>query len=248
MKNILCAQGISKSFLFGKERVQVLKDLDLCVQENELVSIIGSSGCGKSTLLELMAGITLPDKGSIIFQDNEITGKSGLLGYMPQDDLLFPWLNTVDNALLPARIKGHKLKEARIKVLELLPVFGLEKHAKLLPYQLSGGLKQRVALLRTYMSGTGLLLLDEPFAALDALTRLQMQEWLIEIKEKLTLTIVFVTHDIGEAIQLSDRIEVMAGNPDSSMQSFIVEVEHKQSPEKNKSLQEKLIGLLQVKN
>lgn len=241
---LLEATGISKSFLFHKEWVRVLADLAFEISEGEFVSIIGSSGCGKSTLLELFAGITAPDSGSILLSGEDITGRSGLLGYMPQDDLLFPWLSTRQNALLPARIKHHDLKDAKAKVAELLPVFGLEKHADLLPYQLSGGLKQRVALLRTYMTGSRLLLLDEPFASLDALTRMQMQDWLQEIHIKLRLTIILVTHDIREALRLSDRIELMEKSPGRFVRSYRLDNEQKSQPAVMEKLLQEILGSL----
>ncbi|MEF3693772.1 MAG: ATP-binding cassette domain-containing protein, partial [Candidatus Cloacimonadota bacterium] len=180
----------------------------------------------------------------ILLAGEDITGTSGLLGYMPQEDLLFPWLTVRQNALLPARIKKHDLKLANAKIEELLPVFGLERHAELLPYQLSGGLKQRVALLRTYMTGSRLLLLDEPFASLDALTRMQMQDWLQDIQLKLKLTIVLVTHDIREALRLSDRIELMDSNPGRFVKTYLIDQGIKEQPEAMESLLKEIVGLL----
>ena len=187
----------------------MLKGVNLSLQEGEFVSIVGASGCGKSTLLELLSGITLPDSGSVQYMGQNITGKTGLLGYMPQEDLLFPWLKAIDNILLPKRIQGANLVQAKKEVRELLPIFGLEAFADYLPWQLSGGLRQRVALARTYMTGSKLLLLDEPLANLDAITRSSLQDWLQEIVSQLGLTVLLVTHDIDEAIKLSHRIEVM---------------------------------------
>ncbi len=206
---ILRCESIKKSFLFKNELSTVLEELDLAVEEGEFVSIVGTSGCGKTTLLELLAGITRPDSGEIYHYDEIITGKTGILGYMPQSDLLFPWLKAVDNVLLPCRIRGEDIKQARKKALSLLPVFGLENHADHLPWQLSGGLRQRVALARTYMTGSKVWLLDEPLANLDALTRESLQNWLHETVPKLGLSVILVTHDIDEAIHLSDRVKVM---------------------------------------
>lgn len=207
--NILSATGLKKSYLFKGEISKVLKDINLELKAGEFVSIVGSSGCGKTTLLELFAGITLPDSGSVHYQGEEITGKAGYLGYMPQNDLLFPWLKVIDNILLPCRIKGLDIKVERQKAMELLPVFGLENYAEYLPWQLSGGLRQRVALARTWMTGSQLWLLDEPLANLDALTRSALQDWIKEVVQRLHLTVLLVTHDIDEAIKLSDRVEVM---------------------------------------
>lgn len=209
MKQILRATEIQKSFLFKGEVSRILKGVQLNLSEGEFVSIIGASGCGKTTLLELLAGITLPDSGHIFYQDEEITGKTGILGYMPQKDLLFPWLKVKENILLPSRIKGLKLKEEKERVKELLPIFGLERYADYLPWQLSGGLRQRVALARTYMTGSKVWLLDEPLANLDAITRSGLQDWLLKIVKSLGLSVILVTHDIDEALYLSDRIEIM---------------------------------------
>ncbi|MCB5255708.1 MAG: ATP-binding cassette domain-containing protein [Candidatus Cloacimonetes bacterium] len=207
--SILSASGLKKSFLFKGAIFTVLKDINLELAEGEFVSIVGASGCGKTTLLELFAGITLPDSGSVHYQGEEITGKAGYLGYMPQNDLLFPWLKVIDNVLLPCRIKGLNIKSERQKALQLLPVFGLENYSEYLPWQLSGGLRQRVALARTCMTGSRLWFLDEPLANLDALTRSSLQDWIGQVVKRLNLTVLLVTHDINEAIRLSDRVEVM---------------------------------------
>lgn len=244
MTAYLSARKINKSFLFGGNKIGILSELDFDICEGEFVSILGSSGCGKSTLLELFAGITRPDNGSILLCGDDITGQSGHLGYMPQEDLLFPWLSTEQNVLLPARIKKRDLAQARAEIKRLLPVFGLENHSKLLPYQLSGGLKQRVALLRTYMTGSHLLLLDEPFASLDAITRLQMQEWLLRIKEKLELTIILVTHDISEAIKLSDRIELMDKSPGRFIKTYSLSLDLKNNPTEFEMLKKEIVARL----
>ncbi|MDP2172199.1 MAG: ATP-binding cassette domain-containing protein [Candidatus Cloacimonadaceae bacterium] len=220
MHPILTTENLAKSFLFKGEKKPILEGINFSIDSGRFVSIIGSSGCGKSTFLELLAGITFPDAGCIIYQNNDITGKSGCLGYMPQDDLLFPWLNVFDNAMLPLRVKNLDLEKGKRKIAELLPVFGLENHEKHLPHQLSGGLCQRVAFLRTYMTGSELLLLDEPFASLDAITRSQMQAWLKDITRELKLSVILVTHDIDEAIILSDSIHLMTGTPGSFTESF----------------------------
>lgn len=223
MPNILSARGLSKSFLLQGEPQLILHNVDFEMRDQSFVCVVGGSGCGKSTFLELLAGITRPDTGGIFFRDEEITGQSGRLGYMPQDDLLFPWLNVSENALIPVRIKGGDVKTAKSRVKELLPVFGLEDHAAHLPYQLSGGLRQRAAFLRTCMMDTELLLLDEPFASLDAITRLQLQNWLGYIAKELKLSIILVTHDINEAIKLGDEIRVMRSQPGQFVATFTLE-------------------------
>jgi ABC-type nitrate/sulfonate/bicarbonate transport system ATPase subunit len=219
-KSLLTATEIKKSFLHQGKVSTILDKISFGINQGEFVSIIGPSGCGKSTFLELLAGISKPDRGQIFLNGKDITGKTGLLGYMPQDDLLFPWLDSLNNILLPIRVKNGNLSEAKQKVDNLLPLFGLQDHIHHLPHQLSGGLRQRVALLRTYMSSAQLLLLDEPLANLDSLTRSQLQTWLKEIVASLKLTIVLVTHDIDEAILLSDRIVLMSKDPGTFTQSI----------------------------
>jgi ABC-type nitrate/sulfonate/bicarbonate transport system ATPase subunit len=206
---ILEARSLSKSFLFKGELSTVLNNIEICLYEKEFVSVIGSSGCGKTTLLELLAGISQPDSGTIRYMKNDITGRTGLLGYMPQDDTLFDWLKVIDNILLPSRVKGRNIKQEREKALKILPVFGLENYTEYLPWQLSGGLRQRVALARTYMTGSKVWLLDEPLANLDAITRESLQDWIHHIVKELELSVLLVTHDIDEALKLSDRIEIM---------------------------------------
>lgn len=220
MQTILSARGLSKSFLLHGEPHLILSEADFEMQAQTFVCVVGSSGCGKSTFLELLAGISKPDSGQILFRGKDITGKSGLLGYMPQDDLLFPWLDVVKNALIPVQIRGGDIKIAKARIKELLPVFGLQEHAFHLPYQLSGGLRQRAAFLRTCMMDTELLLLDEPFANLDAITRLQMQNWIRDISTELKLSIILVTHDIDEAIRLADEIQVMKSRPGRFVAQF----------------------------
>lgn len=220
MAQILSTVGISKSFLLGGEPRLILQNLDFAMEKESFICVVGSSGCGKSTFLELLAGITQPDSGEVFFKGKKITGRSGWLGYMPQDDLLFPWLSVVENVLLPVRVKNGDISSARRRIFELLPDFGLQEHAHHLPYQLSGGLRQRAAFLRTCMMNTELLLLDEPFASLDAITRLQLQNWLKDIVSELKLSILLVTHDIDEAINLADEIWVMKQRPGKFIASF----------------------------
>jgi len=222
MSVILEAIGLSKSFLLKGQSRLILDAASLTLAEGEFLTIIGASGCGKSTFLELLAGVTRPDHGSVVYMGEEITAKGGKLGYMPQDDLLFPWLSVRDNALLPARVARSDIRQARNRVDKLLPVFGLENHADHLPWQLSGGLKQRTALLRTCMTEAGVLLLDEPFASLDAITRRQLQLWLKEISSSLALSVILVTHDISEAIILSSRLVLMKGDPGHFCEEFII--------------------------
>lgn len=242
MQPILRANKLTKSFLLQGQPQLILRDVDFEMREQSFVCVVGSSGCGKSTFLELLAGITRPDSGEIYFRGEDITGKSGFLGYMPQDDLLFPWLNVVDNALIPVRIKGGDIKTAQAKVKQLLPVFGLEEHAEHLPYQLSGGLRQRAAFLRTCMMETELLLLDEPFASLDAITRLQLQNWLGVISRELKLSIILVTHDINEAIKLGDEVRVMKHQPGQFVATFELDRDKNKSDMEKMDLQREILA------
>jgi ABC-type nitrate/sulfonate/bicarbonate transport system ATPase subunit len=245
MPPILRAEKLSKSFMLAGKPKLILQDVDFEMAPHSFVSVVGSSGCGKSTFLELLAGITKPDSGRIIFRDEDITGKSGLLGYMPQDDLLFPWLNVLENVLIPVRIKGRSIPEAKARIGRLLPIFGLEEHAGHLPYQLSGGLRQRAGFLRTCMLDTELLLLDEPFASLDAITRLQIQNWLKVISCELKLSIILVTHDINEAIYLSDEIQVMESQPGRFAARFKLDRARELDEKETASLKGEILALVE---
>ncbi len=241
---ILRAEQLSKSFLLQGQPRLILSGLDFVMEEGEFVCIVGGSGCGKSTLLELLAGITQPDSGTIWYEGAQITGRSGHLGYMPQDDLLFPWLSLEDNVLLPVRVKNGDLRRARARLRELLPVFGLQEHPGHLPYQLSGGLRQRAAFLRTCMTETKLMLLDEPFASLDAITRMQLQDWLKDITTKLKLSIILVTHDIDEAINLADRILVMKDQPGKLAEGLKPGAEERGDPARRGELKRRILALV----
>ena len=199
-------EHVKKHFALNGSRITVLEDITLTVGEGEFVSLLGPSGCGKSTLLSLLAGYFSPDEGVI--------SCTGSLGYMPQRDMLLPWLSVVENACLPVAVRqSAALPAARDKVSALLPLFGLEGFGLSLPGQLSGGMRQRASLLRTYMTGGDFWLLDEPFGSLDALTRETLQEWFRELRREIKTGVLFVTHDIGEAIKLSQRIYSLSPRP-----------------------------------
>jgi ABC-type nitrate/sulfonate/bicarbonate transport system ATPase subunit len=210
-------RGIYKSFGLNGRRVSVLEEVDFHAVDREMVSIIGPSGCGKSTILNIIAGLEQPDSGSIEL-DGELDGASverrlGRVGYMQQKDLLMPWRTVLDNAILGLEIHGVSRRAARKQALELIDVFGLRGFEKEYPYALSGGMRQRAAFLRTVLVSRDVMLLDEPFGALDALTRTQMQEWLMDLWDSLGKTIVLVTHDVDEALLLSDRVYVLTASP-----------------------------------
>jgi ABC-type nitrate/sulfonate/bicarbonate transport system ATPase subunit len=204
---------ITKSFWGHWGHLPTLEGIDLSAREGEFVSIVGPSGCGKSTLFHVIAGIEPADAGRVLLDGREVTGQVGLFGYMLQRDLLLPWRTVLDNVILGAEIAGRDRKAARQEARELLPLFGLEGFADNYPATLSGGMRQRAALLRTMLCKREVLLLDEPFGALDALTRAGMQEWLLTVWERFRQTILFITHDVEEAVFLSDRVYVLTPRP-----------------------------------
>ena len=206
-------ESLDKSFNVDGYRQLVLDDIQLTVGEGEFVSIIGPSGCGKSTLLNIVAGLDSPDSGTVTVGGNQGVSALGRVGYMQQKDLLLPWRTVLDNAILGLELHGVPRRQARTRALELTEFFGLKGFENQYPYALSGGMKQRAAFLRTMLMDQEIVLLDEPFGALDALTRVQMQEWLLELWDSLRKTIVLITHDMDEAILLSDRVYVLTQRP-----------------------------------
>lgn len=191
----------------------IIEDVSFYLDQNEFVTLIGPSGCGKSTIFNMIAGIVPVEEGKVFINGRDCTGEVGQVSYMYQKDLLLPWKKVIDNTILPLIIKGESVREARKKVIPYLKLFGLEGFEYKYPFQLSGGMRQRAALLRTYMFSKDIVLLDEPFGGLDAITRSKMQSWLLEVIEKVKASVLFVTHDIEEAIYLSDRIYVLTERP-----------------------------------
>jgi ABC-type nitrate/sulfonate/bicarbonate transport system ATPase subunit len=211
--NKLELRGLSKAFWGHWGHLPTLDDVSMVAREGEFVSVVGPSGCGKSTLFNIVGGIEPADAGQVLLDGQDVTGQVGHFGYMPQRDLLLPWRNVLGNVILGAEIDGRDRKQARQEARELLPLFGLEKFADNYPATLSGGMRQRAALLRTFLCHREVLLLDEPFGALDALTRAGMQEWLLTVWERFRQTILFITHDVEEAVFLSDRVYVLTSRP-----------------------------------
>lgn len=209
----LRCEGIGVAYRRGRENISAVEGVALRAGTAEFVSVIGPSGCGKSTLLHVLAGLTVPDTGAVRLDGQEVTGEVGLVGLMPQRDLLMPWKSIVDNVALPLTLRGESRRSARDMAREWFPRFGLDGFENVYPRALSGGMRQRAALLRTFLTGHSVLLLDEPFGALDALTRTDMQEWLLSVWASSGKTIVLVTHDVDEAIYLSDRVYVMSKRP-----------------------------------
>jgi ABC-type nitrate/sulfonate/bicarbonate transport system ATPase subunit len=209
----LAASGLAKRFPGG---VEALADVSLELAAGEFVSIVGPSGCGKSTLLGLLAGLIEPSAGRVLLDGVEPSGGPlGRIGYMPQRDLLMEWRTTLGNATVGLELAGVGRAAARERALAEVGRFGLAGFEDRRPSALSGGMRQRTALLRTFLAGRDVLLLDEPFGALDALTREAMREWLLGVWEADRKTILLVTHDVEEAVFLSDRVYVMSGRPGS---------------------------------
>lgn len=197
---------------FSYENKKLFDNISFSVGEGEFVSILGPSGCGKSTILKLLTGVISPENGQLFVEQEAITGITEHFAYMPQNDLLFPWKNILENVCLYGRIHGS-MPAAKEEALKNFPVFGLSGYEYEYPSSLSGGMRQRAAFLRTALCHADILLLDEPFGALDVITRGEMQDWLLSVRERLNKTVLLVTHDMDEAIYLSDRILVMNQTP-----------------------------------
>lgn len=204
------------------ENTNIIEDISIELHDNELVCLLGASGGGKTTLFNVISGLKKPDKGKIMLNGRDITGQPGHISYMLQKDLLLPYRTIEDNVALPLLIKGEKKKEARRKAGELFEEFGLEGTQKKYPKQLSGGMRQRAALLRTYMFSRDVALLDEPFSALDTLTKSDMHRWYLDVMDKIHLSTLFITHDIDEAILLSDRIYLLTGRPGRITEEIVI--------------------------
>src|SRR6185437_8739015 len=192
---------------------QALAPVTLSIPQGRFISLIGPSGCGKTTIFNIVAGLLQPTSGRVFIDGSDATGTIGRVGYMLQKDLLLPWRTVLDNVILGMEIQGVTLKQARERALPLLRRYGLAGFEYAYPSALSGGMRQRAALLRTLLFDTDVILLDEPFGALDAQTKLHMQEWLLQLWSDFKKTVVFVTHDVEEAIYLSDEIHVMGTRP-----------------------------------
>ncbi len=219
----LKAENIKKAY--GDKKV--LDNVSINLNNNEIVGLLGVSGIGKTTLFNILSGLEYPDSGKVLLNEEDITGKSGLISYMLQKDLLLPHKTIIDNVSLPLVIKGMKKQEARDKVIEYFKLFGIKGEEYSYPSQLSGGMRQRAALLRTYISSEELVLLDEPFSALDSITRENMQKWYVDVSNKLSLATIFITHDIDEAILMSDRIYILKGTPGKIADEIVIDKEEK---------------------
>lgn len=204
---------VSKAFHANGLVVQALEDVSMSVAPGEFLTVIGPSGSGKSTLFNLITGLLEPDSGQILLDGVVGAVRVGHFGYMPQRDLLLPWRSVLDNVIIPLELRGIPLVDARARARQMLPMFGLEDFAGSYPTSLSGGMRQRAALLRTILTERDTLLLDEPFGALDALTRRELQDWLLGVWERFRQTVIFITHDVEEALYLGDRVAVLSARP-----------------------------------
>jgi len=228
----LLVEGVTKVFRQGRRRqLDVLTPIDLTVADGEFVSMIGPSGCGKSTLFNIIAGVEQPTSGMVAIDGDANTIRAGKTGYMPQQPLLLPWRTVEENVMLGLDVKHVPHKEAQQEARELLKRFGLAEFAQNYPSTLSGGMRQRVALLRTVLFNRSFLLLDEPFGALDALTRLSAQMWLIDLWQDVHASVLFITHDVREAILLSDRIYVLSARPARVLRVVEVNLPRPRKPE-----------------
>ncbi len=205
----LKATNITKSY----NNCNVIQNVNINLDEGEIVSLLGISGVGKTTVFNILSGLVKPDVGKVFLEDKDITGIPGNVSYMLQKDQLFEFKTIIDNISLPLIIKGIKKEEARSIARSYLDKFGLENCEKSYPKQLSGGMRQRAAFLRTYLFSSEVALLDEPFSALDPFTKYNMYRWYLDIIKDIRLSTMFISHDIDEAILLSNRIYIMAGNP-----------------------------------
>ena len=218
MKNILDIKNLSYSF--GNN--PILKDINIHVNENEMVAIVGSSGVGKSTLFNLIAGVLKIQAGKITINSSE--DYIGKVAYMLQKDLLFEHKTIIDNVILPLIIAKVNKKEALEEGNKILKQFNLDKYANKYPQQLSGGMRQRVALIRTYMFKRNIFLLDEAFSALDAITKKELHKWYLDLKKEFNLTTLLITHDIEEAVFLSDRIYILGNKPGEIIREIKIEI------------------------
>ena len=204
---------VSKTFRDGGRPVRALDNISFAAYPGEFVTIIGPSGSGKSTLFNLITGLAESDEGEIVIECDTAQRRAGRVGYMPQRDLLLPWRTVLNNVILGPELDGRSKRAARREARALLPLFGVEGFENAFPDTLSGGMRQRAALLRTFLTGRDVLLLDEPFGALDALTRRELQHWLLGVWQRFQKTILFITHDVEEAVFLADRVLVFSARP-----------------------------------
>jgi len=205
--------GVTKRFATQDGTVLAVDGVDLRAEAGAFTTVIGPSGCGKSTILNIVAGLEQPSEGEVRIDGREVVDRLGTSAYMPQHDALLPWRRVLDNTTLALELQGVRRRDARDRALPLLERFGLHHFVRAWPWQLSGGMRHRVGFLRTVISEPSLMMLDEPFTALDAITRSDLQQWLTQVWAEFGATVLLVTHDVAEAVFLSDRVYVMTPRP-----------------------------------
>ena len=213
-----------KNITVNFEEKSIIEDVTITLNEGEIVSILGVSGVGKTTLFNVIAGLINPCIGTVELDGENIIGKSGKISYMLQKDLLFPFKTILDNVSLPLILKGENKKKAREIAGKYFSQFGLKGMENKYPKELSGGMRQRAAFLRTYMFSSEIALLDEPFSALDTITKQKIHTWYLDVVKKLNISILFITHDIDEAILISDRIYIISGKPGKIVNEIEVKI------------------------
>ena len=233
MNNLLDIQKIKKNYITDKEEIEAIKDISFSVKKGEIITLVGSSGCGKSSLLSIIAGIDHATNGFFLFHK-----ENPIIGYMLQNDALFPWLTIYQNALLGLKIQKKNTKENQEYVKKLFKTYNLEEFMNKYPKELSGGMKQRVALIRTLAIKPDILLLDEPFSALDYQSRLAVSDDVFRIIKKEKITTIMVSHDIAEAISMSDRIVVLSKRPCYVKKIYAIHLTNKQNPIENRKAKE----------
>lgn len=233
---VLELENVSFSYDGG---IPLLKDISFSLEKNEFLSIVGSSGCGKSTIIKLIAGIEKADKGNI---------KGLTTGYMPQKDLLLPWRTVLENIMLPVELNKKDKEEGKKKAVAYLEKLHLAEYKDKLPHELSGGMRQRVSFLRTLLTEADILLLDEPFSALDAITKEYLQKWLLDTLKEFNKSIIFITHDINEALFLSDRILVCKDKPLDSFAEFIVPKDKEENVDKILEMKKEILHIIRGDN
>lgn len=230
MASRLCIERVTHRFSTASADLTAVDNISLTVEPGRFVSIIGQSGCGKTTLFNIIAGLLPPTSGRVRVDDQDVTGRAGMVGYMLQKDLLLPWRTVRDNVAFGLELRGVPRRTARAKAAVLLDRYDMGPFGDHYPAALSGGMRQRAALMRTLLCEAEILLLDEPFAALDAQTRLTMQQWLLQLWRDNGLTILLVTHDVDEAVFLSEEVCVLSPRPGRIQEHFAVELPQPREP------------------
>lgn len=233
MNNLLEIEHLSKNYVTEKEEIKAINDITLSIRENEIVTLVGTSGCGKSSLLSILAGIDQLSTGAFLFQK-----ENPVIGYMLQNDALFPWLTIFENAILGLKIQHKDTEENKNYVRHLLKTYHLEEFVDKYPSELSGGMKQRVALIRTLAIKPDILLLDEPFSALDYQSRLAVSEDVFKIIKREKIATIMVSHDIAEAISMSDRIVVLSKRPCTIKKIYDIHLSNASTPIENRKAKE----------